>query len=66
MTRGSTGRFVVRLPFRENKKFGESKQIAIRRLKHLERKFRCDQEFYNQYSKFMQEYSQLNHMSKIV
>jgi len=63
----SSGRFVVRLPFRENKsKLGESKKIAIRRFNYLERKFSKNREFHKQYLTFMYEYIQLNHMSRVV
>jgi len=55
------------LPFRENKtELGESKEVAMKRLKYLERKFQNNREFYDQYSKFMQEYIQLNHMSRVI
>ncbi|XP_011882138.1 PREDICTED: uncharacterized protein LOC105569894, partial [Vollenhovia emeryi] len=64
MSRDVSGRFVVRLPFRDNKKqLGDSREIALRRLSYLERKFKTNQEFYNQYSSFMREYIKLNHMS---
>ncbi|XP_036145895.1 uncharacterized protein LOC118646638 [Monomorium pharaonis] len=65
MTRDSFGRFIVRLPFRKNKnKLGESKPMAIRRLKLLERRFLRDPEFGRQYAAFMPEYIDLNHMSR--
>ncbi|XP_011859799.1 PREDICTED: uncharacterized protein LOC105557222 [Vollenhovia emeryi] len=64
MSRDVSGRFVVRLPFRDNKnQLGDSREIALRRLSYLERKFKINQEFYNQYSSFMREYIKLNHMS---
>lgn len=63
MSRDESGRFVVRLPFRDNKNnLGESREIAMRRLSYL-RKFKTNQDFYNQYSRFMREYIELGHMS---
>lgn len=67
MTRDASGRFVVRLPFRKNKgELGESRRVAMKRLNYLERKLQGNREFYNQYCNFMQEYIQLNHMSRVV
>ncbi|XP_029155926.1 uncharacterized protein LOC114928760, partial [Nylanderia fulva] len=65
-SRDTSGRFIVRLPFRTNKaQLGESREIAIKRLCYLERKFQRDKEFHKQYSNFMREYIKLNHMSRI-
>jgi len=64
MSRDTSGRFVVKLPFRDNKNnLGDSREIATRRLSYLEHKFKTNQELYNQYSKFMREYIALGHMS---
>lgn len=57
---------MVRLPFRENRdQLGRSKEIAIRRLIYLERRFQRDPDLRRQYSEFMREYIELNHMSRI-
>ncbi|XP_011859364.1 PREDICTED: uncharacterized protein LOC105556861, partial [Vollenhovia emeryi] len=62
----SSGRFVVRLPFRENKTMlGRSREIALKRFMYLERKFQGDQNFRDQYAEFMREYIELNHMSLV-
>ncbi|XP_036146395.1 uncharacterized protein LOC118646807 [Monomorium pharaonis] len=59
-----SGRFVVRLPFRENKRLlGRSRDIAVKRLEYLERKFQRNPEFRDRYAEFMREYVNLNHMS---
>ncbi|XP_036146016.1 uncharacterized protein LOC118646671 [Monomorium pharaonis] len=59
-----SGRFVVRLPFRENRRLlGQSRDIAVKRLEYLERKFQRNPEFRDRYAEFMREYVNLNHMS---
>ncbi|XP_071648512.1 uncharacterized protein [Temnothorax longispinosus] len=64
--RDASGRFVVRLPFRENRaQLGQSRDIAMKRLICLERKFQREPELYKLYSEFMREYIDLNHMSKV-
>lgn len=61
-----SGRFVVRLPFHENKtQLGQSREIAIKRLTFLERKLRRNPKLCGLYSEFMREYIELNYMSKI-
>ncbi|XP_066596281.1 uncharacterized protein [Prorops nasuta] len=67
VSRDNTGKYIVRLPFRENviKEFGDMRIIALRRLNMLERKFHNDAEFKKGYSKIMQEYLDLGHMSEI-
>ncbi|XP_025262222.1 uncharacterized protein LOC112637217 [Camponotus floridanus] len=62
----SSGRFVVRLPFRENKQqLGRSRDIAMKRFNHLERKFRINTQFRDEYVEFMSEYIALGHMSVV-
>ncbi|XP_018377833.1 PREDICTED: uncharacterized protein LOC108770661 [Trachymyrmex cornetzi] len=62
--RTNDGRFIVRLPFREkNLPIGNNKEIALKRLYQLERRFKGDEAFRKQYLKFMSEYVELNHMS---
>ncbi|XP_055543175.1 uncharacterized protein LOC129728748 [Wyeomyia smithii] len=63
-TRDSLGRFIVRLPFLKNPAtLGNSREIAIRRLLHLERKLDKNIPLKQQYHEFMREYIQLGHMS---
>ncbi|XP_011172996.1 uncharacterized protein LOC105205342 [Solenopsis invicta] len=63
-TREDDGRFIVRLPFRKkNKLIGNNKEIALRRLYQLERRFKGNNAFYTRYAKFMSEYIELGHMS---
>ena len=66
VTRDKDGRYVVALPFRSTTKtLGESKQIALKRLGGLQKRFERDIEFRQQYSSVIQEYLELNHMSLI-
>lgn len=48
------GRFCVRLPFKENRKLGESKQLALRQFRRLN--------LTPQYKAFMDEYKALGHI----
>lgn len=61
--RDETGRFITRLPFREdNVTFGRSKHIAMATLLQLEKRFKRNPELREQYSKCIQEYLDLGHM----
>lgn len=44
---------------------GQSREIAVKRLIYLERKFQKDSNFQNQYIEFMREYIKLDHMSLV-
>ncbi|XP_070526964.1 uncharacterized protein [Cardiocondyla obscurior] len=60
------GRFVVRLPFRDNKsQLGQSKGVTMRRLRYLETKFKRKPKLHDLYSEFMREYIELKHMTQI-
>lgn len=63
------GRFEVRIPL-DNAKLkevgiGESKGKAAARLLQIEKRFKKDEDFKNQYHQFINEYIQLNHMELI-
>ncbi|XP_046424700.1 uncharacterized protein LOC124181972 [Neodiprion fabricii] len=65
-TRNTAGRCIVRLPFREeNIELGNSRSLALRRFYCLERRFKTDSNLFAEYSKVMQEYITLGHMSVI-
>lgn len=67
--RDEEGRFVVRLPFATNdpaSKYGHSKEIAIKRLKSLERKLSRDPKLREEYNKVFEEYLNLNHMRPVI
>jgi hypothetical protein len=64
-TRDKNGRYVVRLPFRDEKPAcvdGGSREIALRRFHSLERKLERDQHLKAEYKKVFHEYRELNHM----
>ncbi|XP_018364358.1 PREDICTED: uncharacterized protein LOC108762054 [Trachymyrmex cornetzi] len=64
--RTADGRFEVALPFREDPcVLGESKVGALKRLQHLERKFKRDPQLQEKYVNFMDEYIKLGHMSAL-
>lgn len=57
------GRFVLKLPFRENvNQLGESRSIAEKRFYNIERRLKANSELKDAYVKFMQEYQDLGHM----
>ncbi|XP_018395452.1 PREDICTED: uncharacterized protein LOC108773959 [Cyphomyrmex costatus] len=65
--RDDSGRFIVRLPIVEGTKpLGESRDIAEKRLKQMERRFRSNVSLHEQYANFMREYEELGHMSRVV
>lgn len=63
-SRTSTGRYVVRLPFkRDPSVLGESKPNAIRSLRRLEQPMSTDSTYQLLYVEFLNEYQTLGHMS---
>ncbi|XP_023309862.1 uncharacterized protein LOC111691384 [Anoplophora glabripennis] len=67
VTRNEEGRFIVTIPLKEPiSRLGESKQLALNRFESLEIKFRKNPKFYEMYSKFMAEYENLGHMTRVV
>jgi len=66
VSRNNNGRYTVSLPFRKSgKQLGESRNIALRRLKALERKLNADDTLKIEYSRIMEEYLRLEYMSLI-
>ncbi|XP_066258254.1 uncharacterized protein [Euwallacea similis] len=65
-TRDKDNSFIVKYPFKieKNLKLGESKPIALSRLKNLERKLEKNEELNRQYVDFMNEYETLGHMTR--
>ncbi|XP_046615426.1 uncharacterized protein LOC124302902 [Neodiprion virginianus] len=64
--RDEHGRFTVALSFRESpEQLGESKDIAIKRLRALNRKLEKQPELKKQYEAFLDEYIALGHMTEI-
>ncbi|XP_058449407.1 uncharacterized protein LOC131429350 [Malaya genurostris] len=64
VSRSEDGRYVVRLPLREELLpfLGESYAVAQRRFLAIERKFSGNKEFKMEYVSFMEEYRNLGHM----
>lgn len=56
------GRYVVRLPIRQNAELGESRQAAERRLLQMERRLSINDQLRESYFAFMREYLSLGHM----
>ncbi|XP_063915837.1 uncharacterized protein LOC135131904 isoform X2 [Zophobas morio] len=62
----SSGRFIVRLPFKCNPvTMGRSDEIARKRFTTLENKLKRNESLRIPYKQFMDEYSELNHMELI-
>ncbi|XP_071578246.1 uncharacterized protein [Temnothorax nylanderi] len=66
-SRQSDGRFVVKLPVKEEilKLLTGSREVALKRFLALKRKFAKNPEFKTEYVKFMQQYFQLGHMRRV-
>lgn len=61
--RNDEGRYIVRLPFKQNKrKLGNSRRAAMAQLVQLERKFQRNQKYKQLYEEFINEYMCLGHM----
>ena len=64
--RNFEGRYIVRLPFNENKeKLGESRHMALRRFKLLKKRFERNLELKSKYCDVLDKYKNLNHLSLI-
>lgn len=68
VTRNPHGRYVVQLPLKPEliDNLGNSRDIALKRLHGLEKRFRRDPSLKRQYSEFIHEYLTLGHMRPIV
>ncbi|XP_076660082.1 uncharacterized protein LOC143363371 [Halictus rubicundus] len=59
-----TGRYTVRLPFKEGTtRLGESYNVAVKRFYSLERSFNRNPQLASQYTEFLREYESLGHMT---
>ncbi|XP_067214210.1 uncharacterized protein [Linepithema humile] len=64
--RDSSGRFIVSIPIKASiNDLGESKGLAERRLKSLERKLRDCDKMRSEYISFMRKYEELGHMTAV-
>ena len=65
-SRTHDGRYVVRLPFKENGiPLGDSRTVALRRLYQLEKRLAACPENLTRYNTVLQEYLDLDHMEKV-
>ncbi|XP_062558150.1 uncharacterized protein LOC134223028 [Armigeres subalbatus] len=64
VTRDSSGRYIVRLPFKQSvvQQLGENCKSALHRFRMLENRLSRDAKIAQQYRDFMTEYLQLGHM----
>lgn len=66
ISRDSNGRYIVALPFNQKRyELGCSKDIAMKRLLSLERRFNRDENMRRAYTGVINEYLALGHMSKL-
>jgi len=66
VSRDGSGRYIVRLPFREtDKQLGESRAVALKRLSSLERKLNANETLKTEYDRIMKEYMTLNYTAVI-
>ncbi|XP_062556914.1 uncharacterized protein LOC134221744 [Armigeres subalbatus] len=67
-SRNSEGRYVVRLPVKEEllPSIGDTWNIAARRFSAVERRFRSDETLRKSYADFMEEYERLGHMEEVM
>lgn len=65
--RNVEGRFIVKLPIKQEEmsRLGQSKDIAIRRFKKMEKRLERDPSMKNDYREFMREYLRLGHMREV-
>jgi len=65
-SRNSAGVFTVALPFKSPAvPLGDSREIAARRLKSLEKRLAENEDYKTEYTKFMDEYESMGHMSNV-
>ncbi|GFV49324.1 DUF1758 domain-containing protein [Trichonephila clavipes] len=61
--RNADGRYILKLPFRDDSSIGDSKEGALKRFYSLERKLHSNNQLKEQYTEFMEEYQNLDHMT---
>ncbi|GFV85878.1 integrase catalytic domain-containing protein [Trichonephila clavipes] len=63
--RNTDGRYILKLPFRDDSSIGDSKEGALKRFYSLERKLHSNNQLKEQYTEFMEEYQNLGHMTPL-
>ncbi|KAJ0169346.1 hypothetical protein K1T71_015230 [Dendrolimus kikuchii] len=67
-TRNEEGRYIVKLPFNNEKPKctdGNTRDIAMKRLKQLEKRFEKDIKLKEEYTRVLEEYITLNHLERV-
>lgn len=65
VSRTETGRYQVKLPFKSDVSLGDTFHNTLKRFNSLENKLFKNQSLNQDYSKFMSEYLELNHMEQV-
>lgn len=67
MAQNQSGRYVVKLPVKPQMmaKLGDSEDIALKRLRALERRFKREATIKAHYQQFMEEYVKLGHIKLV-
>lgn len=61
------GKCIIQLPTKDGiTNIGESRELAEKRFYKLEKRFKLNENLRLDYAKFLEEYEQLGHMSRIV
>ncbi|XP_045501444.1 uncharacterized protein LOC123698739 [Colias croceus] len=66
--RDTNGKYIVRLPFKTEKLLspeGNTREVAVRRLLQLERRFKRDPDLKKEYLKVIEEYKELKHIEEV-
>ncbi|GFS89331.1 integrase catalytic domain-containing protein [Trichonephila clavipes] len=63
--RNADGRYILKLPFRDDSSIGDSEEGALKRFYSLERKLHSNNKLKEQYTEFMEEYQNLGHMTPL-
>lgn len=67
-TRNEEGRYIVKLPFKvknPQSPYGNTREGAVQRLHHLERRFTKNEDLRKEYAKAINEYCEMNHMEEV-
>ncbi|GFX76232.1 gag-pol protein [Trichonephila clavipes] len=63
--RNADGRYILKLPFRDDSSLGDSKEGALKRFYSLERKLHSNNQLKEKYTEFMEEYQNPSHMTPL-
>ncbi|GFW40281.1 DUF1758 domain-containing protein [Trichonephila clavipes] len=63
--RNADGKYILKLPFRDDSSIGDSKEGALKRFCSLKRQLHSNNQLKEQYTEFMEEYQNLGHMTPL-